>query len=61
MTPTPEQKLVIRCRGRGQAETLIPSLNRAYPIDGDACFDKVLRAIDEAEQQVWSVGGAEDD
>lgn len=52
-TPDRESRIVIRWRTRGQAEALIPSLDCAYPIEDNASFDEVLKAIDEAERQVW--------
>ena len=53
-----EQKIVIRWRTRGQAEAITPALDRAYPIKETPCFDEVLKAIDEAERQVWGDGDA---
>jgi hypothetical protein len=52
-TPDREQKIVIRWRTRGQSEALTPALDRAYPIEKSPGFDEVLKAIDEAERQVW--------
>ena len=34
-------------------EVLAPTLNRAYPIDEAGAFDAALKAIDDAECQVW--------
>jgi len=48
-----EQKIIIRWRTRGQAKALVPALDHAYPIEHDPCFEKMLKAIDEAERQVW--------
>jgi hypothetical protein len=59
--PDREQKIVIRWRTRGQAEALTPTLDHAYPIEEDSCFDKVLNAIDEAERQVWGDCEPEDE
>ncbi len=48
-----EQKIVLRWRTRGQAEALSPTLDSVYPIDETPHFDEALKAIDEAERQVW--------
>jgi type II secretory pathway predicted ATPase ExeA len=55
-----EQRIVIRWRARGQAEAISPTLHRAYPTDEELCFDEALKAIDEAEREVWDPGGAAD-
>ena len=38
---------------RREVEALIRTLNRAYPIEDQAGFEEALKAIDEAEQQIW--------
>ena len=48
-----ERMIIIRWRTRGQAEALGHALDRANPIDETPCFDEVLKAIDDAENQVW--------
>lgn len=30
-----------------------PTFNRAWPIDETPCFGEILRAIDEADREVW--------
>lgn len=55
-----ERKITIRWRTRGQSEALIPTLHRAYPADEKPCFDEALKAIDEAERQVWDPEEAAD-
>lgn len=54
--PDREQRIVIRWQTRGQAATLNTALDHAYPIDENPGFDDVLKAIDEAEKQVWRDG-----
>jgi hypothetical protein len=51
-----ERMIVIRWRTRGQAEALGQALDRANLIDETPCFDEVLKAIDDAERQVWGDG-----
>ena len=48
-----EQKVVLRWRTRIRSEALGPSLDRAYPTDPSDGFDEALKAIDEAENEVW--------
>ena len=47
------QRIVIRWQARSQSEALSPALDRAYAIEEKPCFDEALKAIDEAERQVW--------
>jgi hypothetical protein len=63
MTPTPKpgNTVIIRCRNGGPAETLTSALDQAYPVDRVACFDKVLKAIDDAERQLWGSGAGDGD
>ena len=55
-----ERRIVIRWRARGQAEAIIPALHCAYPADDQPYFDEALKAIDEAEREVWDSEGAAD-
>jgi hypothetical protein len=33
--------------------TLGPSFTRAWPVDETPCFGDLLRAIDEADREIW--------
>ena len=49
-----ETRAVFRWLTRDSAQMLGPSLDHAYAIDETPCFDDALKAIDEAERQVWN-------
>jgi len=52
--PTERERLIALGRLKpADAESLGPAPDQAYPLDEAACFDLVLKAIDEAERQVW--------
>lgn len=36
-----------------ELELLGPSFARAYPVEQTPCFAELLRAIDDADRQVW--------
>ena len=37
----------------GDLQRLGPAFSRAYPVDETPCFDGLLRAIDEADRELW--------
>ncbi len=36
-----------------ELDRLGPSFTRAYPVDETPCFGELLRAIDEADRDLW--------
>jgi hypothetical protein len=38
---------------RTDLQTLGPSFTRAWPVDETPCFGDLLRAIDEADREIW--------
>lgn len=36
-----------------ELDRLGPAFDRAYPVDEAPCFNELLRAIDEADRQLW--------
>ena len=55
-----EQRIVTRWRVRGQTQALRPALGSAYPAEDAPGFDEALKAIDDAERQVWGGRGRAD-
>jgi hypothetical protein len=37
----------------GDLDQLGPTFSRAWPVDDTPCFGDLLRAIDEADREVW--------
>ena len=49
-----QQRIVALCLvTQPELERLGPSFRRAYPVDEAPCFAELLRAIDEADRQLW--------
>ncbi len=36
-----------------ELELLGPSFTRSFPVDETPCFGELLRAIDEADREIW--------
>ncbi len=54
-----ERLIAQRWQRRDQVQALSPTLDSAYPIEDSSSFDESLKAIDEAEVQVWGNGADE--
>lgn len=43
-----------------ELELLGPTFTRAYPVDQTPCFGDLLRAIDDADREMWRERDAKD-
>ncbi|HUE78066.1 MAG TPA: hypothetical protein VMN38_00340 [Sphingomicrobium sp.] len=55
-----ERRIVIRWRTRGQLQALRPALGSVNPSNEAGSSAEALKAIDEAERQVWGDRATED-
>ncbi len=44
-----------------ELELLGPSFTRSFPVDETPCFGKLLRAIDDADREMWRERDAADE
>ena len=56
-----QQRIVAVCLvTQPELERLGSSFDRAYPVEETPCFGELLRAIDEADRQLWRQRDAEE-
>ncbi len=51
--PRSERIVAVGLLTRNDVETLGRNFSRLYPVDETPCFGQLLRAIDEADRQLW--------